>query len=71
MRATGASTPGVGDAAYTITLTDSAWENSTTLIAVRSGTNVVSVMSTDGHDNGAATAKKLAAQLVNSLKGKA
>jgi len=71
VKTAGASTPGLGDAAYTITLTDSAWENGTTLIAVRSGTDVVSVMSTDGHDNGAATAKKLAAQLVNSLKGKA
>jgi hypothetical protein len=69
VKATGATTPGLGDAAYTITLTDSAWENGTTLIAVRAGTDVVSVMSTDGHDNGAATAKKLAAQIVTSLKG--
>ncbi|WP_406170031.1 hypothetical protein [Streptomyces sp. NBC_00996] len=69
VKATGATTPGLGDAAYTITLTDSAWQNGTTLIAVRTGTDVVSVMSTDGHDNGAATAKKLAAQIVTSLKG--
>ncbi|WP_405881949.1 hypothetical protein OG762_26955 [Streptomyces sp. NBC_01136] len=69
VKATGAATSGLGDAAYTITLTCSAWENGSTLIGVRTGTDVVSVMSTDGHDNGAATAKKLAAQIVTSLKG--
>jgi hypothetical protein len=69
VKTTGASTPGLGDAAYTITLTDSAWENGTTLIAARVGTSVVSVLSTDGHDNGAATAKKLATQIVTSLRG--
>lgn len=69
VKTTGATTPGLGDGAYTITLTSSAWENGTTLIAVRTGTDVVSVLSTDGHDNGAATAKKLAAQIVTSLKG--
>ncbi|MGW1893183.1 hypothetical protein ACWCP6_23495 [Streptomyces sp. NPDC002004] len=66
----GRATPGLGDAAYTITLTDGAWQNGTTLIAARAGTAVVSVLSTDGHDNGAATAKKLAARVVASLKGK-
>ncbi len=67
VKVTGATTPGLGDSAYTITLTNSAWQNGTT-IAVRAA-DVVSVMSTDGHDNGAATAKKLATRIVTSLKG--
>ncbi|MFJ5268391.1 hypothetical protein [Streptomyces sp. NPDC088358] len=69
VKVTGAATPGLGDTAYALTLTDSAWQNGSTLIAVRSGTDVVSVMSTDGHDNGAATAAKLAARIVTSLRG--
>ncbi|WP_329288238.1 hypothetical protein [Streptomyces sp. NBC_01455] len=68
VKVTGAATPGLGDTAYTLTLTDSAWQNGTTLLAVRSGTDVVSVLSTDGHDNGAATAGKLAARIVTSLR---
>ncbi|WP_037628190.1 hypothetical protein [Streptomyces aureus] len=68
VKVTGADTTGLGDAAYTITLTDSAWQNGSTLIAAQSGTDVVTVMSTDGHDNGAATAKKLATRIVTSLK---
>jgi hypothetical protein len=68
VKVTGRATPGLGDAAYTVTLTDSAWENGTTLIAARVGHNVVSVLSTDGHDNGAATAKKLTERIVASLK---
>ncbi|MEU6402922.1 hypothetical protein [Streptomyces sp. NPDC046985] len=68
VKVAGARTPGVGDAAYTVTLTDSAWENGATLIAARVGTNVVSVMSTDGHDDGAATARKLVREVVASLK---
>ncbi|MEU3242607.1 MULTISPECIES: hypothetical protein [unclassified Streptomyces] len=68
VKVTGSAAPGLGDAAYTLTLTDSAWQNGTTLIAVRSGTDVVSVLSTDGHDNGAATAGKLAARIVTSLR---
>ncbi|MFI0967284.1 hypothetical protein ACH4S8_38745 [Streptomyces sp. NPDC021080] len=69
VKITGADTAGLGDAAYTITLTNSAWQNGSTLIAAQSGTDVVTVMSTDGHDNGAATAKKLTARIVTSLKG--
>ncbi|WP_405831310.1 hypothetical protein [Streptomyces sp. NBC_01176] len=69
VKVTGAAAPGLGDTAYALTLTDSAWQNGSTLIAVRSGTDVVSVMSTDGHDNGAATAAKLAARIVTSLRG--
>lgn len=68
VKVSGRATTGLGDSAYTVTLTDSAWENGTTLIAAQVGPNVVSVMSTDGHDNGAATAKKLTKQIVASLK---
>lgn len=68
VKVAGKATPGLGDDAYTVTLTDSAWENGTTLMATRVGTNVVSVISTDGHDNGAATAKKLTERIVASLK---
>lgn len=64
----GAATQGLGDEAYTITLTDSAWQNGTTLVATRVGTNLVTVMSTDGQDNGAATAKKLSQQVAAHLK---
>ncbi|MEV5440237.1 hypothetical protein AB0K80_30150 [Streptomyces sp. NPDC052682] len=70
VKVTGASTAGLGDEAYTITLTNSAWENGTTLIAARLGTAVVSVLSTDGRDNGAASAKKLAEKVLTSLEGK-
>jgi hypothetical protein len=65
------ATAGLGDGAYTITLTDSAWLNGQTLVAARIGTAVVTVLSTDGTDNGAATAEKLARRLVAALKGKA
>jgi hypothetical protein len=67
VKVTGQTASGLGDAAYTVTLTDSTWTNGTTLIAARVGTNVVTVMSTDGHDNGAATAKKLTQQIVGAL----
>ncbi|AVV44549.1 hypothetical protein PYK79_36170 [Streptomyces sp. ID05-04B] len=68
VKVTGAATAGLGDEAYTITLTSSAWETGTTLIASRSGTAVVSVLSTDGADNGAASAKKLAQHVLAALK---
>ncbi|MFE6893567.1 hypothetical protein [Streptomyces sp. NPDC057694] len=67
VKVAGAATAGLGDSAYTITLTDPVWTNGTTLIAVRKGTAVVTVMSTDGHDNGAATAEKLAKRVTGSL----
>lgn len=67
VKVAGRATPGLGDDAYTVTLTDPSWENGTTLIAARVGTNVVSVISTDGHDNGAATARKLTTRIVASL----
>jgi len=59
---------GLGDDAFTITLTSDAWETGTTLIAARVGTNVVSVLSTDGAHNGKASAKKLTTHLVTALK---
>ncbi|MEU9197915.1 hypothetical protein [Streptomyces hundungensis] len=67
----GTKTPGLGDEAYTITVTDPAWQNGSTLIAVRRGTAVVTVLSTAGHDNGAASAKKLAAHVAAALGTKA
>ncbi|MHC5261001.1 hypothetical protein ACYSUO_24220 [Streptomyces sp. UC4497] len=67
VKVAGTATSGLGDEAYTITLTDPTWENGTTLIAARTGTAVVTVMSTDGHDNGAATAKKLAAKVTAAV----
>ncbi|GGX99140.1 hypothetical protein [Streptomyces anandii] len=68
VKVAGRAVSGLGDGAYTLTLTDPAWENGTTLIAARSGTDVVSVLSTDGHDNGAATARKLAERLLGALR---
>lgn len=68
VKAVGHSTPGLGDEAYTITLTSGVWDNGTTLLAARQGTAVVTVMSTAGSDNGAATAKKIAEASLASLK---
>jgi hypothetical protein len=63
------STAGLGDEAYTMTLTSGAWENGTTLIAARSGKSVVTVLSTAGGDNGAASATKVTTRILGSLKG--
>ncbi|MFD8306164.1 hypothetical protein ACFV29_28050 [Streptomyces sp. NPDC059690] len=68
VKVAGAATTGLGDEAYTMTLTSGAWQNGTTLIAARSGNAVVTVLSTAGSDNGAATAKKLTGRLLTSLK---
>ena len=54
---------------YVITVTDPAWRNGTTLVAARVGTAVVTVLSTDGADNGHASAMRLASQLVGVLQG--
>lgn len=62
---------GIGDGAYTITETDSAWQGGTTLTAARVGTAVVTVLSSNGTDNGAASAKKLTTRIVSALRGKA
>ena len=60
--------PGWGGG-YVITVTDPAWRGGTTLVAARAGTAVVTVLSTDGADNGRASAVKLARQLVAVLRG--
>ncbi|ARP71822.1 hypothetical protein LK07_20975 [Streptomyces pluripotens] len=63
-------TPGLGDEAFTITLKSGTWENGTTLIAVRSGHAVITTASTAGTDNGAATAKKMATEILGALQKK-
>lgn len=65
------ATSGLGNGAYTITLSDPNWQTGSTLIAARVGTAVVTVLSTDGGTNGNASAMHLATQLVTSLHGKA
>jgi hypothetical protein len=54
---------------YVITVTDPAWRGGTTLVAARAGAAVVTVLSTDGADNGRASAMRLASQLVAVLQG--
>jgi len=54
---------------YVITVTDPAWRSGTTLVAARAGTAVVTVLSTDGADNGHASAMRLASSLVAVLQG--
>ncbi|MFJ7149658.1 hypothetical protein ACIQVT_15855 [Streptomyces sp. NPDC100445] len=70
VKVAGRSTAGLGDEAYTMTLTSGAWENGTTLIATRSGNAVVTVLSTAGSDDGAAIAKKVTVRVLGSLKDK-
>jgi hypothetical protein len=71
VKLTGKSTAGLGDEAYTMTLTSGTWENGTTLIAARSGNSVVTVLSTAGGDNGAASAKKVTTTVLAALKKEA
>ncbi|MEV0976701.1 hypothetical protein [Streptomyces sp. NPDC049915] len=68
VRVKGKSADGLGNEAYTLTLTSATWENGTTLIASRVGKSVITVMSTAGSENGAASAKKLTTHLVESLR---
>ncbi|MFE0347797.1 hypothetical protein [Streptomyces griseoluteus] len=68
VKLSGSTTSGLGDDAYTMTMTSGHWENGTTLVAARVGNAVVTVTSTAGKDNGAANAAKLAGHLVDSLK---
>ncbi|MFB7508126.1 hypothetical protein ACFC0P_32540, partial [Streptomyces broussonetiae] len=68
VRLKGRSTPGLGDEAYTMTLTSGTWQNGSTLIAVRSGSAVVTVLSTAGTDNGAASAQRVTTRILGSLK---
>ncbi|MGW1751479.1 hypothetical protein ACWCRD_38920 [Streptomyces sp. NPDC002092] len=71
VKLTGKSTSGLGDEAYTMTLTSGTWQNGTTLIAARSGNSVVTVLSTAGSDNGAASAKKVTTTVLAALKKQA
>ncbi|MER6327884.1 hypothetical protein [Streptomyces sp. NPDC001034] len=68
VKVTGEATTGLGDEAYTMTLTSGTWQNGTTLVAARSGSHLVTVLSTAGSDNGAASAKKLTTTLLTGLK---
>ena len=63
------ASPRFAEGGYVITVTDSAWRSGTTLVAARAGTAVVTVLSTDGADNGRASAMRLASQLVAVLQG--
>ena len=65
------ASPRFVEGGYVITVTDPAWRNGTTLVAARAGTAVVTVLSTDGADNGRASAVRLASQLVALLQGMA
>ncbi|MEU4151502.1 hypothetical protein [Streptomyces sp. NPDC026659] len=68
VKVTGAPMAGLGDEAYAMTLTSGTWQNGQTLIAARSGNSVVTVMSTAGTDNGAASAKKVTTTILSALK---
>ncbi|GAA2492620.1 hypothetical protein GCM10023100_46180 [Actinocorallia cavernae] len=68
VKVAGKATAGLGDEAYTMTLTSGKWQNGTTLVAARSGSSVVTVLSTAGTDNGAASAKKLTTTILAGLK---
>ncbi|MER7920635.1 MULTISPECIES: hypothetical protein [unclassified Streptomyces] len=68
VKVAGKAVAGLGDEAYTMTLTSGKWQNGTTLIAARSGSSVVTVLSTAGTDDGAASAKKLTTTLLTALK---
>jgi hypothetical protein len=63
------ASPRFAEGGYVITVTDPAWRGGTTLVAARAGTAVVTVLSTDGADNGHASAMRLASQLVALLQG--
>jgi len=63
------ASPRFAEGGYVITVTDPAWRSGTTLVAARAGTAVVTVLSTDGADNGRASAVRLASQLVAVLQG--
>jgi hypothetical protein len=58
---------GVGQGAYTITLTDPEWKTGSTLEAVRVGNEDLFVYSTSGPSNGATDATKLSKYLAGKL----
>jgi len=59
----------LGEGGCVITVTDPAWRSGTTLVAAQVGTAVVTVLSTDGADNGHASAVTLARALAAVLRG--
>ena len=61
----------LGEGGYVITVTDPAWRSGTTLVAAQVGTAVVTVLSTDGANNGHVSAVTLARALVAVLRGAA
>jgi hypothetical protein len=63
------ASPRFAEGGYVITVTGPAWRGGTTLVAARAGTAVVTVLSTDGPDNGHASAMRLASSLVTVLQG--
>lgn len=70
VKVTEKKTTGLGDGAYTISLSDAAWQNGTTLVAAKVGTAVVTVLASDGSDNGKATAAKVTQHIVDALTTK-
>ncbi|MFR9799169.1 hypothetical protein ACL02U_25230 [Streptomyces sp. MS06] len=58
---------GIGDEAFSMTLTNRAFSGDT-LVAVREGTAVITVLSSRGPDDGVSSAKKLAKEAAASLK---
>jgi hypothetical protein len=60
--------PNVGDSSIRATVTSPVWEGGTTLIAVRVGSEVVSVLSSSAKNNGGATATKMAKLMVARLE---
>jgi len=59
--------PKVGDGSISAVVTSPVWEGGTTLIAVRVGSEVVSVLSSSAKNNGGATATKMAKVMVARL----
>ncbi|MFD9126365.1 hypothetical protein [Kitasatospora sp. NPDC059571] len=58
---------GVGDGAYTLTLTSSAWKGGMGLVAARKGTAVVTVLVSSDKDNGIATAVRFTNHILAAL----
>lgn len=58
----------LGDGTVTITLTDSSWQGSTTLEAVRVGQNVITVLNSAASGSGAAYATTLATAITASVQ---
>ncbi|GAA5022607.1 hypothetical protein [Kitasatospora paranensis] len=67
VRITEKAATGLGDGAWTITLTSSGWQGGTTLIAARKGTAVVTVLASSSKDAGAGNAKSIAGRILQAL----